>query len=409
MRSFKYRTKRTSNFIPVGQPRAGESIPATFNTTVPVLQGDSSNYYNQNAYFDVTCARQRTGKPNVWAVVTKGKKCINKPQVTKDGNVVTNCCNSSKYRNPILGYRKAVICIDHSTDEVWDPESGVQKLLYCIKDPTNTIYSDNYSKTCGKDANGGVDKSGCYSNRPPTYTSYSRRGFRNPVYNERYAQYLQRRIKTHDQLEFHFLSNKPLNSKQIKNTMKFDASGNWVGIVKYANSGSEYATAAHNSTALSNIDIKSISGKDISANDIPDCTPNCGFGCGPRDTLVACDIKTAGVSPCDVRNNHAIAVYKRSNSKFSKQGAVSGGSRINRLKYQTVLRAQSVISKYDVVSTKKNVYGTLNSSRVLGGTNGSYPSSLYRSNGPVFKKNLTATCLLNKSRTYNGLLQLCKT
>ena len=391
MRNFKYRTKRTSNFIQVGQPRAGERIPATMNTTVPHL----NKLINQNTHFEMTCAAD-----------TKGKKCITKPQITTI-NGKKQCCYSSKYRNPILGYRK-VLKLSSTVNPVFDA-SGVQQKLKCPEDPTNTVYSDNYSKTCGKDANGGVDKSGCYSNRPPTYTSYSRHGFRNPVYNERYAQYLQRRIKTHDQLEFHFLSNKPLNSKQIKNTMKLDASGNWVGIVKYANSGSEYATAAHNSTALSNIDIKSISGKDISANDIPDCNPNCGFGCGPRDTLVACDIQTAGVSPCDVRNNHAIAVYKRSNGKFSKQGAVSGGSRINRLKYQTVLRAQSVISKYDVVSTKKNVYGTLNSSRALGGTNGSYPSSLYRSNGPVFKKNLTATCLLNKSRTYNGLLQLCKT
>jgi hypothetical protein len=175
--------------------------------------------------------------------------------------------------------------------------------------------------------------------------------------------------------------------------MKLDASGNWVGIVKYANSGSEYATAAHNSTALSNIDIKSITGKDISANNIPDCNPNCGFGCGPRDTLVACDIQTAGVSPCDVRNNHAIAVYKRSNGKFSKQGAVSGGSRINRLKYQTVLRAQSVISKYDIVSETENAYKTFNSSNALGATNGVYPVSFYRSTQPIFKSIRSGLCL----------------
>ena len=359
MRNFKYRTKRTSNFIPVGQPRAGERIPATMNTTVPVLQGDQSNYVNTNMNFNTRCANR-----------TKGKKCINKAQISKDGGVVSNCCYSSKYRNPILGYRKEVLCLDHTTDEVWNAETGVQKILFCLKDPTNTVYSDNYSKTCGKKADGSVDKSGCYSNRPPTYTSYSRRGFTNPIYNKRYAQYLQRRVRTHDQLEFHFLSNKPLN-----------------------NSTGNFATAAHNSTALSNIDIKSMTGKDISANNIPDCNPNCGFGCGPRETLVSCDIQIAGVSPCDVRNNHAIAVYKRSNSKFSKQGAVSGGSRINRLKYQTVLKAQSVYSKNTIVSETENAYKTLNISNVLGATNGVYPVSFYRSTQPIFKSARSSLCL----------------
>lgn len=42
-----------------------------------------------------------------------------------------------------------------------------------------------------------------------------------------------------------------------------------------------------------------------------------------------------------VKNNKCYVVYKRSNSKFNKQGAVSGGSRINRLKYQTKIVAQS--------------------------------------------------------------------
>ena len=367
MRNFKYRTKRTSNFIPVGQPRAGERIPATMNTTVPQL----NKLINQNTHFEMTCAAD-----------TKGKKCITKPQITTI-NGEKQCCYSSKYRNPILGYRK-VLKLPSTINHVFDA-SGVQQKLKCPKDPTNTVYSDNYSKTCGKKTDGSVDKPSCYSNRPPTYTSYSRRGFTNPIYNKRYAQYLQRRVRTHDQQEFHFLSNKPLN-----------------------NSTGNFATAAHNSTALSNIDIKLMTGKDISTNNIPDCNPNCGFGCGPRDTLVACDIQTVGVSPCDVRNNHAIVVYKRSNSKFSKQGAVSGGSRINRLKYQTVLRAQSVISKYDIVSKRKNTYGTLNSSRTPGGTNGDYPSSLYRSNGPEFKKNVNGICLSNKSRTSNGLLQRCK-
>ena len=38
--------------------------------------------------------------------------------------------------------------------------------------------------------------------------------------------------------------------------------------------------------------------------------------------------------------NNECTIYKFNNGKFSQQGAVSGGSRINRLKYNTVARSQ---------------------------------------------------------------------
>ena len=49
-------------------------------------------------------------------------------------------------------------------------------------------------------------------------------------------------------------------------------------------------------------------------------------------------VKCSGYSLCAAINNNCCATYKPNNQQFSSQGAVSGGSRINRLKYQTQLR-----------------------------------------------------------------------
>ena len=387
MRSYKYKTKRTSNHICVGKPRAGERIPATFNSSVPVLQGSKSNYYNQNSNFEIRCGNK-----------TKGKKCINKPQITLNGEEITNCCYSSKYRNPILGYRKAVICLDHSKNEIWDEKTGNQKQLRCPKDPSGTLYKDNWSKSCVDPALRDPSKNSCYSNRPPTYTSYSRRGIRNPVYNEQYSQYLQRRVRTFKQLEFNFLSNKPIKAKKC-----IDASSN-----QFSYCGNEFATAAHNSRP--HYELSYNTGKlDGSANEIPDCVPNCKLGCFSKNNTISaahCAINYVGVSPCDVGNNHAVAVYKRNNPKFSQQGAVSGGSRINRLKYQTILKSQSRVTK-TIVSSRKTPMNNFNQSNTLGAENGKYPVTLYRDTTPAFKSVKNPMCFLNKRRTGFGLLQRC--
>ena len=44
---------------------------------------------------------------------------------------------------------------------------------------------------------------------------------------------------------------------------------------------------------------------------------------------------------CKIPKAHCVTIYKRSNRKFNQQGGVSGGSRINRLKYQTRMKAQT--------------------------------------------------------------------
>ncbi len=70
--------------------------------------------------------------------------------------------------------------------------------------------------------------------------------------------------------------------------------------------------------------------------------------------------------PCETKNTKCYAIYKRSNPKFKKQGAVSGGSRINRLKYQTRMKAQG-----RTVNGRKNVI------------NGRRPATLYRTSKPL--------------------------
>ena len=354
MRTFKYKNKRTTHL-----DVDGNRIPNTFNSTVP----DFKRYVNKNTQFDINCANE-----------TSGVKCITKSQITKENGKITNCCNPSSYRNPILGYRKYLLLPNKTNSET----SEIQPNTVCINDPANTIYKDNWSKSCnGFDKNGNfIGNKGCYSNKPPTYISYNRRGIRNPVYNQHYSQYLQRRIKTFKQLDFNFLSNKPVNDK----------------------CGNEFATAAHNSTAITNDPKKK--------NQTPDCMPNCYLGCGDTTSIVDCDIKYIGVSPCDVKNNNAIAVYKKSNPRFSKQGAVSGGSRINRLKYQTILKSQSKITK-NIVSTKKNNTGSFNSSNKPNAINGNYPVSLYTNTAPIFKENNNKFCKLRKNKNSFGRKQSC--
>ena len=82
-------------------------------------------------------------------------------------------------------------------------------------------------------------------------------------------------------------------------------------------------------------------------------------------------------------------IYKKNNGKFNQQGAVSGGSRINRLKYQTTLKAQSRI-----INGKTNTI------------NGRLPATLYKKSNPRGKN--IYNCWLNSGRTCNGLLQKCK-
>ena len=93
--------------------------------------------------------------------------------------------------------------------------------------------------------------------------------------------------------------------------------------------------------------------------------------------------------PCEVKNTKCFAIYKRSNSKFNKQGAVSGGSRINRLKYQTRV----------VAAQRRKANGRNNVINRRG------PAALYTTSRPPQMN--APGCWLNKDRTKSGLAQRC--
>jgi len=159
---------------------------------------------------------------------------------------------------------------------------------------------------------------------------------------------------------------------------------------------------------------------DLSCNNILglDCTVmNCSQQMDESKNI-SCAKK--GYTVCEATNNNCKAVYKRSNPRFSSQGGVSGGSRINRLKYQTQLKSQSTRKLVtgqngtNKTSAKNTNRGSMsfdnhvNSVNGFGGaSNGSYPGSLYRNTYPTYKANLSGVCL-GKSLTFNGLPQRCK-
>jgi len=240
------------------------------------------------------------------------------------------CCLSSQNRNPILGYRKQLDC----TRSIVSATDVYKKL------PTNTVYKDNYAKTCGTfrfDNVIGIDDQGnlivnkskstntklCgYSQTKPHIQN--RNGWMNDKYNYSSKQYLERRCRGFNNLAFNYLSNSSIKES----------------------SNSEFLTGCSN--ARVNIDPSYNQGNK-------DCSGNCDLSCnnilGLDCTVMNCSQQMdnfgniicakKGYTVCEATNNNCKAVYKRSNPRFSSQGGVSGGSRINRLKYQTQLKAQS--------------------------------------------------------------------
>ena len=97
-------------------------------------------------------------------------------------------------------------------------------------------------------------------------------------------------------------------------------------------------------------------------------------------------------------------IYKKSNTRFSTQGAVSGGSRINRLKYQTLVKSQQKESKiyYDNINTYKFNVGLWQHAgqlKLYGYRNGTgIPGSLSPDNlqgNTIVKVNFTENNFLN--------------
>ena len=177
------------------------------------------------------------------------------------------------------------------------------------KDVSGNVYKDNYAKTCA------THPEACYNQ--VIRTKQNKNGCVDESYNYTTNQYLNRRCLKFKQQEFNFQSQVPV-----------DASGS---CTKF----------------------KSCNNCQYKTNGDCDCSAN-GFCIGINKL------------PCEVKNTKCYAIYKRSNPKFKKQGAVSGGSRINRLKYQTRMKAQG-----RTVNGRKNVI------------NGRRPATLYRTSKPL--------------------------
>jgi len=212
--------------------------------------------------------------------------------------------------------------------------SGNTDLSGCgyTNDVSGNVYKDNYAKSCGDPANSLV----CYN--PVIKLTQNRNGCVNESYNYSTNQYLTRRCLTFSQQEFNFQSQIPV-----------DACG-----------GTKFRSCAN---------------CQYDSSGTCNCSIN-GFCTGINKL------------PCEVKNTKCFAIYKRSNPKFNRQGAVSGGSRINRLKYQTRITAQG-----RKVNGRNNVI------------NRQGPAANYMTSRPLTMN--APGCWLNKDRTRSGLAQRC--
>ena len=404
--------RRTRTHHPDGNP-----IFNTMNSTP--LQSAYVNVNNNQKQLQ-NCRCTSCGNPN------SGCTCIplnpNTPFKQK------KYCNDKIIRNPILGYRKQLLFTGKLPNGYkTTPSPTINELCDHSKElppqkkalTKNTVYKDNYAKTCGtfrKDNVTGIDGSGnlIVNNSKSTNANLcgypqvkkriqNRNGWMNDKYNYSSKQYLERRCRGFNNLAFNYLSNSSIKGS----------------------SNSEFLTGCSNADVSRNLSLKrgnkNCSGNcDLSCNNILglDCTVmNCSQQMDKSGNII-CAKK--GYTVCEATNNNCKAVYKRSNLRFSTQGAVSGGSRINRLKYQTQLKAQSTrklvtgqngTNKTSAKNTNRGYMSFdnhVNSVNGFGGaSNGSYPGSLYRNTYPTYKANLSGVCL-GKSLTFNGLPQRCK-
>ena len=289
----------------------------------------------------------------------------------------------------------------------------------------------------------------------------NRGGWINDKYNYTFKQYLERRCRTFKDLEFNFLSDQPLTDIS-NNCSEFPticgACISLKGTIThythaYAhNNPLTITVCGSNATLIWTWTSTSGGGGPVNHTQLATATPtkdkwyysfrspgyyysdfnnglwynesgaNAGTytitsithqSCKSLDPCTSTCAKK-GYTACEATNNNCKAVYKRSNSSFSRQGAVSGGSRINRLKYQTVLKAQSVYKPGTEGTRNKNVsyggtpYAAVNTTGSINAINGAYPVSLYRNTYPKYKSHLSGLCLGNAGRTANDKPQRCK-
>jgi hypothetical protein len=248
-------------------------------------------------------------------------------------------CKTNTQRNPLSGYRK---------------DNILSSIADCSKIPTNTVYTDNYARNkpgqngtgCSLVVEGSgcvYDLSSCIQYKQYNPTVQNKHGYINDAYNYSTKQYLSRRNDTYTKRAFNFLSNKNANDNKFSIKNSWDPSDNKC-----------YNNSIYNGDLFNRWR--------------------------------------------DKDKNNRYAVYKPNNRGFSQQGAVSGGARLNRLKYQTQLKAQiCCIQTPNTIENKKH-------NNVI---NGAYPATLYYNGTPVHKEIISNVKTANCKRTQSGIAQRC--
>jgi len=248
-------------------------------------------------------------------------------------------CKTNTQRNPLSGYRK---------------DNILSSIADCSKIPTNTVYTDNYARNkpgqngtgCSLLVEGSgcvYDLSSCIQYKQYNPTVQNKHGYINDAYNYSTKQYLSRRNDTYTKRAFNFLSNKKENDNKFSIKNSWDPSDNKC-----------YNNSIYNGDLLNRWR--------------------------------------------DKNKNNGFAVYKPNNRGFSQQGAVSGGARLNRLKYQTQMKAQICC-----IQTPNTIENHRHNNII----NGAYPATLYYNGTPVHKEIISNVKTANCKRTQSGIAQRC--
>jgi len=443
-------------------------------------------------------------------------------------------CKGTPYRNPIAGYRKERICdcCVCSWATVWTGTQQVENTtcphgMPCPTGsvPTNTIYKDNYAKTCASLKYGPLGperRSACYD--PVIKVQQNKNGQIDEQYNYNSKQYLERRCRGYRQKVFNFQGHiGGCCSKKYKGSCSQCSGSTTVsrsfqllvgeslailGSGTYGWVSPTYAAGAdaageiepstferipiyllgsidlppfdtgfglilegtHDESLISQLTICTTDGTEIATLNVgnygtwpssflpPGFSPSGTLVVGsawiwgasvtppdlsPYNTMTlritikgnseaapsncySCEYSQCGVTGCnkcykmtDVKKSDCCVTWAPSNRPFNQQGAVSGGSRINRLKYNTVARSQQACkpkmykhgncgqSQVRTNTPEENLHILKNQPAFKNSVNGMIPLRYYRDARPVYKSNLAGLCPVNDGSNCRGRPQRC--
>ena len=227
---FNMKWRRTNKYLP-----SGKRVSNTFNQTVPPQLYRLGNPRDQMRCACVTgpdgqmCKRACTlngckvWEVNIGTLVPTGTIGVAADGTTgATGTILVpgpigtqlRTCKGTPYRNPIAGYRKERICdcCVCSWATVWTGTQQVERTtcpqgMPCPTGsiPTNTIYKDNYAKSCASLKYGPLGperRSACYD--PVIKVQQNKNGQIDEQYNYNSKQYLERRCRGYRQKVFNF-------------------------------------------------------------------------------------------------------------------------------------------------------------------------------------------------------------